>query len=566
MASGGMRPLTRQDVELLAQKAMVGRALSGMFLPLPRDEDHPDVVVVASVFLVYVRTGGFMVVVPPQEKVRSVLGRLEDPSAEIPMALHSGEVPLETTRGRGVGDGAVELVDLPWEAVVGFVSTGSLRGAALRDAQVVAFHNTNGESGGLRPVKAGVQALADAWILEGLDDEAAQDYVTGEELSEQEELQPVTPQALGAAAKAEDEVLRLQQRVAELEAAAATRLTVADPSSALKARPKAGPLFAPNGVQPQSSLSAADWSKLQTLAGSPPPRVGAGEKRRGKVPNIVNDLEGAFASLEKEAEEPEEVPNLLEALKQEGSDPVHRLLAVQLQQNQALLEKLVGQKPVDPVLGVLAGGEGSTSSSSGVKGCLARDAFIKAMNDLPKVVRVTRVQALKELGMGEDREDGSVLRRYMERKVPLADHRLLAYFAAMLAECWSVGYQTQNVELLGMTAKMFYFVEQCAIDGGKCQLAWLLTGFQEPSFHLLTSQKRQTGLQPFARLCSPAWVAANISYLKDLDYMETRMQSLGKPIKSPPTGGDSDVVKDPRPKKPPKGRGKKNKDTTEEDA
>ena len=76
MATGGMRPLTRQDVELLAQKAMVGRALSGMFLPLPRDEDHPDVVVVASVFLVYVRTGGFMVVVPPQEKVRSVLGRL----------------------------------------------------------------------------------------------------------------------------------------------------------------------------------------------------------------------------------------------------------------------------------------------------------------------------------------------------------------------------------------------------------------------------------------------------------------------------------------------------------
>ena len=102
------------------------------------------------------------------------------------MALHSGEVPLETTRGRGVGDGAVELVDLPWEAVVGFVSTGSLRGAALRDAHVVAFHNTNGESGGLRPVKAGVQALADAWILEGLDDEAAQDYVTGEELSSTE--------------------------------------------------------------------------------------------------------------------------------------------------------------------------------------------------------------------------------------------------------------------------------------------------------------------------------------------------------------------------------------------
>lgn len=525
-STGGMRPLVRKDVESLASKATGSRALAGMYLVLPRDEEHPDVVSVAAAFLVYVRSGGFMVVVPPDEGVRLALARLEDPVSDAPVALHSGEVALESSRGRSVGVGDVELVDLPWDAVGGFISAGSLRGAALREAQVVAFHTTGGDSGGYRPAKEAVQTLADGWIVEGLDNDAAQDYVTGEELSDPE-LQIATPQASGAQVLHDNEVAQLKQRIAELESAAASRPPMAAASAALKASPKAGQLFAPMQGAAQSSLTAADWSKLQMLAGSPPPRVGVGEKRRGRVPDTVRELEGAFANLEKEAEDPDEVPDLLAVLKEESTDPVHKLLAVQLRQNQALLEKLVGQRHSDPVLGALTGGETSSGSSSRVKGCLARDAFIKAMQDLPKVVRVTRQQALKELGMGEDREDGSILRRYMERKVPLADHRLLSYMAAMLAECWSVGYQSQNVELLGMTAKMFYFVEQCAIDGGKCQLAWLLTGFQEPAFHLLTNQRRQTGLQPFARLCSPAWIAANISYIKDLDYLESRMHPGG---------------------------------------
>ena len=567
-SAGGMRPLVRKDVESLASKATGSRALAGMYLVLPKDEEHPDVVSVAAAFLVYVRSGGFMVVVPPDEGVRLALARLEDPVSDAPVALHSGEVALESSRGRSVGVGDVELVDLPWDAVGGFISAGSLRGAALREAQVVAFHTTGGDSGGYRPAKEAVQTLADGWIVEGLDNDAAQDYVTGEELSDPE-LQIATPQASGAQVLHDNEVAQLKQRIAELESAAASRPPMVAASAALKASPKAGQLFAPMQGAAQSSLTAADWSKLQMLAGSPPPRVGVGEKRRGRVPDTVRELEGAFANLEKEAEDPDEVPDLLAVLKEESTDPVHKLLAVQLRQNQALLEKLVGQKHSDPVLGALTGGETSSGSSSGVKGCLARDAFIKAMQDLPKVVRVTRQQALKELGMGEDREDGSILRRYMERKVPLADHRLLSYMAAMLAECWSVGYQSQNVELLGMTAKMFYFVEQCAIDGGKCQLAWLLTGFQEPAFHLLTNQRRQTGLQPFARLCSPAWIAANISYIKDLDYLESRMQSMGKPPKPPPGGGgDGAPTTNPggKPDKPPKGGGKKKKESAVEES
>ena len=171
----------------------------------------------------------------------------------------------------------------------------------------------------------------------------------------------------------DNEVAQLKQRIAELESAAANRTRMVAGSAALKASRKAGQLFAPMQGAAQSSLTAAaDWSKLQMLAGSPPPRVGVGEKRRGRVPDTVRELEGAFANLEKEAEDPDEVPDLLAVLKEESTDPVHKLLAVQLRQNQALLEKLVGQKHSDPVLGALTGGETSSGSSS----CLAHDAFI----------------------------------------------------------------------------------------------------------------------------------------------------------------------------------------------
>ena len=216
-------------------------------------------------------------------------------------------------------------------------------------------------------------------------------------------------------------------------------------------------------------------------------------------------------------------------------NPLQKMLMVQMQQNQVLL-----------------------GSSSGVKGCMAREAFLRAVADLPKVANSTRANALRELGMDPSREDGSLIRRYMERRMPLAEHRLLTYFTAMLAEAWAVGYNSGNVEMLGILSRMLFFTEQCSIDQGRTSMAWLLAGWQEPPFHLLTSAKRHPGLQPYARLCHPAWVSANIAYVKDIDYLEGRLQSLGtsKPKK---TQDDSDYQTKQNPKlKPrkPKGTGK----------
>ena len=369
-------------MESLASKATGSRALAGMYLVLPKDEEHPDVVVVAAAFLVYVRSGGFMVVVPPDEGVRLALARLEDPVSDAPVALHSGEVALESSRGRSVGVGDVELVDLPWTQSV----------ASFQQALFVV--QLYGRLKWLLSILRGATQVAivlrrKPFRLWPMDGQRRGPRLCHRGRAQRSRASDCYSSGIGCSGAT-------RQRGGSVEAEdSRVGISGSKPpsaSAALKASPKAGQLFAPMQGAVQSSLTAADWSKLQMLAGSPPPRVGVGEKRRGRVSDTVRELEGAFANLEKEAEDPDEVPDLLAVLKEESTDPVHKLLAVQLRQNQALLEKLVGQKHSDPVLGALTGGETSSGSSSGVKGCLAPDAFIKAMQDLPKVVRVMRQQ------------------------------------------------------------------------------------------------------------------------------------------------------------------------------
>lgn len=121
-----------------------------------------------------------------------------------------------------------------------------------------------------------------------------------------------------------------------------------------------------------------------------------------------------------------------------------------------------------------------------------------------------------------------------------------------------MGSASQNTELLGVTARMLFFLEQCAIDSGKSQFAWLLCGWAEPPMHLMVNHRHRPGLQPFSRLCSPAWVSGNLAYLRDLDYMEARVSAASKAAPARPATDPNDAeIKRPKPKaKKPKGKGR----------
>ena len=80
---------------------------------------------------------------------------------------------------------------------------------------------------------------------------------------------------------------------------------------------------------------------------------------------------------------------------------------------------------------------------------------------------------------------------------------------------------------------------------------------------LLPPQERRPGLKPFSRLANPVWVSANLAYLRDLDFMESRMEQVGKkkpgalPDADPESDKPSTKTKTPK-KKNPKGKGKGN--------
>ena len=525
----------------LAISSANSKGLAIVVLPHSGSEEDDQATRFIMGHMVYSRAGGFLLVFPSSDEVREALVDLQPTDDSEGPAVHECDVELETARGRALGSTLALLVDVPTTLVGKFCSSATARSRGLNQGNTVQFviDDTMG-----RPSKTSVFLQADTWITGTMDHDTAQDYLTGEEEPNVDAEEP---------AGTVSDVAALQARIHDLEALVQQQqqsVPVKNVSNGPPGmpRPKAPALFQESAGQ---GITSAEWEKLQKMAGAPPPRVASAEQRRSTPLPAVTEQENLFAHLDREAEEEQQVDLAMVAA--QTGDPLQQMMFQQLKQNQILLQRLVSPKFQDPVLGALAGGsDGGSSSSSGVKGMLARDVFIRAIQDLPKVAAIGQQNALRELGLDDSRLDSSLMRRYVERRIPLAENRQLAYLAFMLAETWAVGYNSSNVEIQGSVCKMLIFIEQTCLDAGKMGLAWLMTGQQDPPFHLLVSNRKKPGLQPFTRLASPSWVSANLAYVKDLDVLESKMLTMAKSDKIKPTAEDLEAPKQPGPKKQPR--------------
>lgn len=545
MASRNLKALTEGALrELVARSSKV---LSLILLPFEPDEEDEEGFNMVVCYPIFVRTGGFMMMMPQAAAAQAAVDVLDFGPDEIVPTYHEGEIVLETPQRKRLGEVNALVVDLPWSVVGYFSPSSALRGQAALRMNSIHFR-VDGVQG--RPTKVSAEALASAWISSVMDEDTAQEYLTGEEVPEDPELERADDPPPGAVSS--DVVQALQARILELE----KQVQQGGPPRAMAApTSKAPPLLAL--PQQQEAASSVDWGKLAKLAGSPPPRVGKVENRRQPFPKALAQ-DQMFSELEKEVEEAELGEAAMDELGQDSST-LSRVMINQLKQNQLLLQKLLGPRFQDPVMGALAGGTGSDSGggNSGVKGCLAREAFVRTMSDLPRIAAITQANAAKELGLSEDRIDGNVMKKYIERRIPIGDNKMIGYLAFMMGEAWLLGWESDNAQLLGVISKVMFFLEQTSLDGGKMQLSWLLTGHSEPPFNLYANNRRRVGLQPFSRLCAPSWVAANLSYVRDLDVLESKMLTMGKP-KAAGVAEEVDEEKPKRPpKKSPKGKGKK---------
>lgn len=547
MAHRGLKALSAESAVELANRSATGKALATVVLGLPspeqgEDDDSPNV---ALGYLVYVRQGGFLVVLPVTEEIRNCLDAHGLQVGSAP-AYKSGELDIETPRGRILGRESVDLVDLSWAFIGLFAGAAALR--AFRGPRIQQF-KVEGEMG--RPSKKSACELANEWISSVMPQDIAQEYLTGEEFMEdavdEEELQEDVPQG---ASTQDQESAALRARVKELEDVIKGKMApppVQACGATAKPAGKAPPLI-PN---PQTGqLGPADWVRLQRLAG-PPPRAGAAETRR-PAPTAANQAaDDMMHMLEQEAEAVAPAEEAINAVIGQGGDPIQQLLFAQLRQNQVLLEKLTAPKHADPLVNMLDG-SGSASGSgggSGVRGCIARDTYVRTMLDVSKLAEVFEQNAAKELGLAPERVDSSLMLKYVERRLPVSESRLMTYLAFLMADAWALGHGSNNHELMGVAGKVLMFLEQASLDQGRLQLAWLLTGRQDPPFNILQSNKKKTGLFPFSKLAAAPWIAANLAFVKDIDMLESKTLAMRKDTK-PNAEGEEDA--EPKPKRPPK--------------
>ena len=453
----------------------------------------------AVIHLVRYRSGGFMIAAPAIQSVVDFLASFVDEEEEPQAMTRTVSIRLETNRGKFVTVGDVLLVDLPW-----FYLNHILKTQVLKQTPAANILRISKDTVVLRPNAEAAMEASEVWILEHGAEELFQEYVTAQEDPDEVEN--------GAEEEGDqqEEISRLQARIAELESQAKTATPV---------RP-GRELFPQEG---DHQLSPQILEQLRGLAGPPPNRLGRLEKAF-VAPTAKAKPRTTFLDAEREAEvaPADEFDTLAEGL----TDPMQRLLALQMKQTNVLMQRMA-PKHQDALTSALGGGGSESGNSSGVRGCAARELFIKQLEDSSAVARAVLANAQRELGLPASSIYGGLMRDYIEKKIPLGDMKLLTFVAMLYAHGWEAAFEARDELMMGHMSRGLLFIEQCAMDGGKTQFAWLLTGLPEPNWSITTVNRRRQSLQPFSRLAQPAWVATNVAFLRDLDFIETKLRAAG---------------------------------------
>ncbi len=550
MATRASAPSTLSFTEICRLAAGVGpgKVLPPLLLLSTAGEEEDEFRVLT--YLLRCRHSGFMVVAPATEEVQAVLGSLGGDGAELAVSKKVTR-NLEDSRGRKFGSGSALLVDLAGEACIYFVRGPAMRGAGFAD--VVRLKVGDAVA---RPNVKSASTLADEWIAElGAQDDSLAEYLTAPEGAGEEPDEASDGQA--------ETVARLQARIMELESQMASPVAGSPqlPGLSVRHEPpvrRAEPsqLFtAGNG----GGVDPATLTKLRAMAGpAPSQKLQATAKTRQRPPATA--AQDAMVEMEAEVLEADEVQQLVDG----SSDPLHRILALQLQQTTTMMQRLASRHPPDPITGALGSDHGG-SGTSGVKGCIARDAYVRAMDDVCGTGRIILNNAAADLGLGDGLITSGLMKRYVETRIPLGDHKLLTYLAHYMACSWQVCFESQNEEAMGLFSRGIMMIEQICLDHGRCQFAWLLSGMPEPNLMQISLNRQRLGLKPYSKLAAAPWIAGNIAYLRDLDYLETRLKT-GKPGKSDETQKlEEDPPKNPWPRKR-RGKNQKGQEETGESA
>eukprot|EP00438_Fugacium_kawagutii_P029444 Skav210026 [mRNA] locus=scaffold1212:309298:310218:+ [translate_table: standard] len=246
--------------------------------------------------------------------------------------FYTGEVLLASNRGRDLGTGDCLLVDLPWDYVGGFAKATSLRGEALKKTTLVQFRK---EAVVGFPNASSALALAEQWLGDGLDPDTVEEYATGNEGGNGVDLlgsdgPEVPPDIAGM----QEQIRNLEAQLRQREEAARADPLPNGPAVRGQEPAQNVSLFAGQ----QQGLAPSELARLQRLAGPAPSRP-RGALQQGAHPPR-HQADGLLAEVEKEALDSSMMleGGLMENL-EHITDPVQKIMMMQLQQNSILIQR-----------------------------------------------------------------------------------------------------------------------------------------------------------------------------------------------------------------------------------
>eukprot|EP00438_Fugacium_kawagutii_P012109 Skav220358 [mRNA] locus=scaffold609:58746:60963:+ [translate_table: standard] len=456
----------REQLQLAAEP---GKPLFQVWLEGPPSAEGGSVAWRASAYLLRWRAGGFMVVLPLTEDIVAFVANIVDAEGVSLVATFEAPVLCETPRGRPLETQVVLLADFPWPCASHFK-----KAAAIRFTGIPLVRFLDGTAV-VRPQQASSWEASEDWIGKtDVEEPFLEEYATAaeENLVEAEDEVEMLEDPMQPPGADQSELIRQQtETIRQMQAR----------------------LVEPPLVPERQELTAQAESRQL------PPRS----------PQVPKFLEQEVAA---EAVDTDELGMLMEAM----TDPVHKLMALQLRQNQEMLSRMA--------------------------------ARLKQLEDSALVAKHTMRNAMKDMGVLEPYP--GLMRDFIERRVPLGDMRLLTMFAYFQAFTWEAAFLARNELMMGYAARGLLFIEQCAADAGKTQMGWLLSGFPDPNFAMVAQNKKQSKIQPYGKSAQPSWIAANVAFVKDMDFLETRLRHSSAKNNNKDGEGDEDKADKTTPKKP----------------
>lgn len=326
---------------------------------------------------------------------------------------------------------------------------------------------------------------------------------------------------------------------------------------AARARPMAAavtPAAPAGGLVPKAGATAipvrpggADaWGPVLGFAARPPPRL--------RDPAVGAD--GAPDDEDEVEEWDEELP----AAGTDPGSPDGELLRALASQS-AALERLLrrDETRADPLLG----DQGlSQSTSSGVRGALAREAMLEQLVSHPGRFSA-RVRGNMVRALGAVQAPGGVVDPllFYERFGAFGESaaRPYGYVSWALAHILQALWRNENERAADVAALLAVALEQVVLDSGRWDVAWVMSLLEEPPLPMMERPPQRTGIRTFPRTADQAWATAALAYIRELDTITTRRRELQSQPRGPRAPKKEPAVKEegapPKQPRRPRGRG-----------